>query len=150
MIPTCFFRSQYIGFHAFNRSLRAACAITAFLVCFIVGEGIIERLKSLRLRERIGSGSDWLAQKHVAAGKGGTPTMGGMIFVLAAVLGTLLFARLDRPLVLVGLWTMTAMGVLGGYDDRIKLLLPRPRPEEDARPAPQAEARARGASRSSR
>jgi hypothetical protein len=48
--------------------------------------------------------------------------MGGMIFVLAAVLGTVLFARLDRPMVIVALWTMVAMGVLGGYDDRIKLL----------------------------
>jgi phospho-N-acetylmuramoyl-pentapeptide-transferase len=48
--------------------------------------------------------------------------MGGMIFVLAATLGTVLFARLGTPLVMAGLWTMIAMGVLGGYDDRIKLL----------------------------
>jgi phospho-N-acetylmuramoyl-pentapeptide-transferase len=122
--------SHIASFRMFESiTLRAACAaLTAFLVCFLVGEGIIERLRSLKFGERIGSGSDWLAQKHKAAGKGGTPTMGGMIFVLAAVLGTLLFARLDKPLVLVGLWTMTAMGVLGGYDDRIKLLaLPDPR-----------------------
>jgi phospho-N-acetylmuramoyl-pentapeptide-transferase len=118
------------GFRLFESiTLRAVCAaLMAFLVCFIVGEGIIQRLRALRFGERIGSGSDWLAQKHSAAGKGGTPTMGGMIFVLAALIGTLLFARLDKPLVLVALWTMTAMGVLGGYDDRIKLLgLPDPR-----------------------
>jgi phospho-N-acetylmuramoyl-pentapeptide-transferase len=131
MIPSLFLPlAKYIaGFHAFESiTLRAVCAaITAFLVCFIVGKGIIERLRALKFGERIGSGSDWLAKKHMDAGKGGTPTMGGMIFVLAAVLGTLLFARLDKPLVLVGLWTMTAMGVLGGYDDRIKLLgLPDP------------------------
>jgi phospho-N-acetylmuramoyl-pentapeptide-transferase len=112
------------GFRAFESiTLRAAlAAVTAFLVCFIVGKGIIERLRALKFGERIGSGSDWLAKKHLAAGKGGTPTMGGMIFVLAALIGTLLFARLDKPLVLIGLWTMTAMGVLGGYDDRVKLL----------------------------
>jgi phospho-N-acetylmuramoyl-pentapeptide-transferase len=131
MVPSLFLPlSKYIaGFHAFESiTLRAVCAaITAFLVCFIVGKGIIERLRALKMGERIGSGSDWLAKKHTDAGKGGTPTMGGMIFVLAAVLATLLFARLDKPLVLVGLWTMTAMGVLGGYDDRIKLLgLPDP------------------------
>jgi phospho-N-acetylmuramoyl-pentapeptide-transferase len=131
MVPSLFLPlSKYIaGFRAFESiTLRAVCAaITAFLVCFIVGKGIIERLRALKMGERIGSGSDWLAKKHTDAGKGGTPTMGGMIFVLAAVLGTLLFARLDKPLVLVGLWTMTAMGVLGGYDDRIKLLgLPDP------------------------
>jgi phospho-N-acetylmuramoyl-pentapeptide-transferase len=131
MIPSLFLPlSQYIeGFRAFESiTLRAVCAaVTAFLVCFVVGKGIIERLRALKMGERIGSGSDWLAKKHIDAGKGGTPTMGGMIFVLAAVIGTLLFARLDKPLVLVGLWTMTAMGVLGGYDDRIKLLgLPDP------------------------
>ncbi len=112
------------GFHAFESiTLRAVCAaLTAFLVCFFVGKGIIVRLRELKFGERIGSGSEWLRQKHEAAGKGGTPTMGGMIFVLATVLATVLFARLDKPLVLVGLWTMTAMGVLGGYDDRVKLL----------------------------
>ena len=117
------------SFRAFESiTLRAICAgITAFLVCFIVGEGIIDRLRSLRFRERIASGSDWLAEKHKNSGKGGTPTMGGMIFVLAALIATVLFARLSQPLVLIGLWTMTAMGVLGGYDDRIKLLgLPDP------------------------
>lgn len=112
------------SFRAFESiTLRAICAgLMAFLVCFLVGEGIIERLRALRFGEKIGSGSDWLAEKHRKAGKGGTPTMGGMIFVLASLLGTLLFARLTEPLVLIGLWTMTAMGVLGGYDDRIKLL----------------------------
>ena len=122
--------SRYVaGFKAFESiTLRAICAaLTAFLVCFIVGPGIIDRLRSLKFGERIESGSDWLAAKHKNSGKGGTPTMGGMIFVLAALLGAVLFAKLSQPLVLVGLWTMTAMGVLGGYDDRIKLLgLPDP------------------------
>ena len=62
------------------------------------------------------------------AGKGNKPTMGGMLIVLATAIGTLLFARLDYPLVLAALWTMVAMGVLGGMDDRIKLLgLPDPK-----------------------
>jgi len=56
------------------------------------------------------------------AGKSGTPTMGGMIIVLATVVGCLLFARLDAHVVIAALWTTTAMGVLGGIDDRIKLL----------------------------
>jgi phospho-N-acetylmuramoyl-pentapeptide-transferase len=119
--------SNHIGsFRVFESiTLRAILAgLTAFLVCFVVGEGIIARLRALRFGERIASGSDWLAAKHVQSGKGGTPTMGGMIFVAAALLGTVLFARLSEPLVVVGLWTMTAMGVLGGYDDRIKLLGP--------------------------
>ena len=40
----------------------------------------------------------------------------------------LLFARLDNRLVVLCLWTTVAFGVLGGIDDRIKLLgLPDPR-----------------------
>ncbi len=102
--------------------LRAICAgLTAFLVGLVVGPGIIERLGSLRWRERIASDSEELARRQAAAGKSGTPTMGGMILVLATATGTLLFARLDSTLVVAALWTMTAMAVLGGMDDRIKL-----------------------------
>jgi len=108
--------------------LRALCAgLTAFLVGIVVGPGLIDRLRQLRWRERIESGSEELARRQKESGKQGTPTMGGMILVLATATGTLLFARLDQQLVLVALWTMTAMAVLGGIDDRIKLMgLPDP------------------------
>ena len=107
--------------------LRALCAgLTAFLIGIVIGPGIIERLGQMRWRERIASDSDKLDAMH--KGKADTPTMGGMILVLATATGTLLFARLDQHLVLAALWSMTAMGVLGGIDDRIKLLgLPDPR-----------------------
>lgn len=114
------------GFRAFESvAFRAACAaITAFLVCMIVGPGIIERLAALRLRERVFTDSDTLDAISAKEGKatGRTPTMGGMIFVLATVCASLLFARLDNRMVVVCLWTMAAYGVLGGVDDRIKLL----------------------------
>ena len=111
------------GFAAFRSiHLRALCAaLTAFLIGIVVGPGIIERLRQSGARERIASGSEELAARQKAAGKGDTPTMGGTILVLSTVLATLLFARLDRPIVIAALWTMTAMGVLGGIDDRIKL-----------------------------
>ena len=116
------------SFGAFGSvTFRAICAaLTAFLVCLVMGPGIIERLRQMKWRERIASDSDRLAVLHSM--KGGTPTMGGMIFVLATVLGTVFFARLSsRPVVVVLLIT-TAMAVLGGIDDRIKLLA-RPDPK---------------------
>ena len=101
--------------------LRALCAgLTAFLIGIVVGPGIIDRLGQMRWRERIASDSAKLADLN--RGKADTPTMGGMILVMATATGTLLFARLDQHLVLAALWTMTAMGVLGGIDDRIKLI----------------------------
>ena len=77
--------------------LRALCAgLTAFLIGIVVGPGIIDRLGQLRWRERIASDSDKLTALNEQAGKGGTPTMGGMILVLSTATGTLLFARLDQ------------------------------------------------------
>jgi len=116
------------GFAAFRSiTVRAICAaLTAFLVCLYVGPGIIARLGHLRLREAIRSDSDRLNEIH--EDKRGTPTMGGMLIVLATVVACVLFARLDLPIVVAALWTTTAMGVLGGIDDRTKLLgLPDPK-----------------------
>ncbi len=112
------------SFRAFESiHFRALCAgLMAFLIGLIIGPGIIQRLGQLSWRERIASDCDELNRRSAAAGKGGTPTMGGMILVLSTALATLLFARLDQPLVVAALWTMTAMGVLGGMDDRIKLM----------------------------
>lgn len=118
--------SEHVGsFRAFESvSFRAACAaLTALLICLIVGPGIIERLAAVRWRENVIRGDcPKLDELTLRAGKQGTPTMGGMIFVLATVCGAVLFGRLDNRLVVLCLWTMVAFGVLGGVDDRIKLI----------------------------
>jgi phospho-N-acetylmuramoyl-pentapeptide-transferase len=123
--------SRHVGsFRAFESvTFRAACAaLTAFLVCIVVGPGIIERLGQLRWREKVHTDSERLTRINLDSGKQGTPTMGGMIFLLATVCAALLFARLDNGLVVLCLWTTVAFGVLGGIDDRIKLLgIPDPR-----------------------
>lgn len=126
--------AKHVGsFRAFESvTFRAACAaLTALLVCVIVGPGIIERLAALRWRERTDTDSPKLNAINDHEKKPGTPTMGGMIFVLATVCAVVLFGRLDQRPVLVALWATVAFGVLGGIDDRIKLLaLPGP----DGRP----------------
>jgi phospho-N-acetylmuramoyl-pentapeptide-transferase len=111
------------SFRAFESvTFRAACAaLTALLVCVIVGPGIIERLAALRWRERTDTDHAGLNAINDKERKAGTPTMGGMIFVLATACAVLLFGRLDNRLVVLCLWTTVAFGVLGGMDDRIKL-----------------------------
>ncbi|MCE9636952.1 MAG: phospho-N-acetylmuramoyl-pentapeptide-transferase [Planctomycetes bacterium] len=127
--------SKYVAsFRAFESvTLRAACAaITAFLICLVVGPGIIERLASLRWRDRSDFDSERLGDIMKGEKKEGTPTMGGMIFLLATVCSGLLFCRLDHRMVVLCLWTTVAFGVLGGIDDRIKLLgLPDPKHPND-------------------
>ena len=53
--------------------------------------------------------------------KAGTPTMGGIIIILATLIPTLLFARLDNVYVLLLIGTMLWMGAIGFIDDYIKI-----------------------------
>jgi phospho-N-acetylmuramoyl-pentapeptide-transferase len=103
-------------------SFRALCAaLTAFLVCLLLGPPVIRWLGMQKVGERIRTDSPRLNDILHGAGKVGTPTMGGVLIVLAVLAGTLLFARLDGLPVLLALWTTVAMGVLGAADDWRKL-----------------------------
>ena len=53
--------------------------------------------------------------------KAGTPTMGGVIIILATLIPVLLLARLDNIYVLVLILTTIWMGVIGFLDDYIKV-----------------------------
>lgn len=53
--------------------------------------------------------------------KTGTPTMGGMIFIPAIVLATLLWCRLDNFYVWIVLLTLLCFGFIGLTDDGLKL-----------------------------
>jgi phospho-N-acetylmuramoyl-pentapeptide-transferase len=117
------FEGAVPGFGAFRFiTFRALCAaLTAFLVCLVLGPSVIRWLRMQKVGERIRTDSEHLNGLLHGAGKVGTPTMGGVLIVLAVVTGTVLFARLDNLAVLLALWTTVAMGVLGAADDWRKL-----------------------------
>ena len=103
-------------------TFRALCAaLTAFLVCLLLGPAVIRWLRLQKVGENIRTDSDHLNGILHGAGKVGTPTMGGLLIVLAVVAGTVLFGRLDNMAVLLALWTTVALGVLGAADDWQKL-----------------------------
>ena len=80
---------RYITF----RTIYAA--ITALLICFIMGPWMIRKLQELQLGQTIredGPGS------HLA--KQGTPTMGGILIIFAVIISTLLWANLS----VVSIW----------------------------------------------
>jgi len=54
-------------------------------------------------------------------GKGNTPTMGGLIVIIGAVVPTLLWARLDNRYVWIALIVTVWMGAIGFLDDYLKL-----------------------------
>ena len=93
---------QWITFRA------AGAAVTALLLAFIVGPGIMRRLR----QNALAPGD---ARRHTrrAPAKGRTPTMGGLIILGASLTSTLLWAQLDNRYVLLAMVTMVWMGVIG-------------------------------------
>jgi len=91
-------------------------AITSLLICFIIGPWIINRLRASQMLETIREDGPATHGK-----KRGTPTMGGLIILLAAVVPTLLWARLDNTFILIILGVTLWMGVIGFIDDYLKV-----------------------------
>jgi phospho-N-acetylmuramoyl-pentapeptide-transferase len=107
---------SYISFRA------AAATVTALLIAFVVGPGIIARLRAHKIGQIVRSEGP---STHL--GKRGTPTMGGLIIIIATLVPTLLWARLDNRLVLLALLSITWMGAIGFVDDYLKIVQRQPR-----------------------
>jgi phospho-N-acetylmuramoyl-pentapeptide-transferase len=111
-------QDQVSGFNIFRYiSFRSAgAAITSILFCFVVGPMFIRWLQGMQLHQVVRAGTP---DSH--AGKGKTPTMGGMI-ILAAVTGsTLVWMRFDSRYVWLALIVTLLMGGIGFLDDFLKL-----------------------------
>ncbi|CAN5916289.1 phospho-N-acetylmuramoyl-pentapeptide-transferase [soil metagenome] len=98
-------------------SFRAGMAVLlSLLIAMIFGKQLIRLLQKNQVGESI--------RDLGLAGqmeKKGTPTMGGLIILLAILVPTLLFARLDNIYVLLMLITTIWLGLIGFMDDYIKV-----------------------------
>jgi len=101
---------QYISFRA------ALAVIIALLVGIIFGRRIIDSLRRRQIGEEI---RDLGLQGQLE--KRGTPTMGGVIILLAILVPTLLVGRLDNVYILLMTVSTLWLGVIGGLDDYIKV-----------------------------
>ena len=108
-----------IVFNLFRfQTFRAAGAVvTAFLVAFYFGPPIIRRLRMLKVGQVVRTEGP---RTHL--GKAGTPTMGGVLIVLATVIPTLLWAELDNLYVVTALVVLLWLGGLGFMDDYLKVV----------------------------
>lgn len=98
-------------------SFRVGLAvILALLISTILGSKLIKYLQ----RKQIGELVRDLGLEGEQAKKG-TPTMGGIIIILAILIPTLLFARLDNIYIILMIVTTVLMGLLGLADDYIKV-----------------------------
>ncbi|MEO6778393.1 MAG: phospho-N-acetylmuramoyl-pentapeptide-transferase [Gemmatimonadaceae bacterium] len=101
---------NYISFRA------AGAAVTALLLTFIVGPIIINALRRNRVAQVVRAGTP-----DTHAGKGHTPTMGGLIIITATIVPTLLWARLSNRYIWICVIVMLWMGGIGFLDDYLKL-----------------------------
>mgnify|MGYP001035194073 CR=1 FL=1 len=107
---------QYITFRA------AGAMVTALLVAFWVGPRVIRVLRERKVGQVVR-----LDGPRAHLSKAGTPTMGGLIVLVATVVPTLLWARWDVPYVWIALGVTVGLGALGWVDDYLKVVRGRPR-----------------------
>ena len=100
---------QYITFRS------ALAVILALIISFILGPVIINHLRKNQIGEQIRKHGP---QSHYS--KEGTPTMGGLIILLAIILPTLLFADIYNPFVQILVISTIWMGLIGFIDDYLK------------------------------
>jgi len=102
---------RYITF----RTIYAA--ITALLLCFVIGPWLIRELGTHQIGQVIRRDGP---ERHLT--KEGTPTMGGLLIVLATVIPTLLWANLGNPYIWIAVLVTVGFGAIGFIDDYKKVI----------------------------
>lgn len=101
---------QYISFRS------AAAIILSLLIAIVFGKRIIRMLQRHQIGETVRDlGLEGQLQKK------GTPTMGGIIIILAVVVPVLLFGKLSNIYIQLMLVSTVWLGLIGGLDDYIKV-----------------------------
>ena len=98
-------------------SFRSGVAIVfALLITTIFGQKIISKLRVMQVGETVRNlGLEGQISKK------GTPTMGGIIIIMAILIPVMLFARLNNTYIILMLITTVWLGMLGFVDDYIKV-----------------------------
>jgi phospho-N-acetylmuramoyl-pentapeptide-transferase len=110
----------YSGFHVFQYlTLRGIlAAVTALLVALLIGPYMISLLSRYQIGQVVRTDGP---KTHFQ--KAGTPTMGGGLILVAMGIATLLWADLSVRFIWVLLGTTLAFGLIGFYDDYLKLVV---------------------------
>ncbi|WP_107850910.1 phospho-N-acetylmuramoyl-pentapeptide-transferase [Oceanimonas marisflavi] len=99
-------------------TFRAIISIlTGLLVSLWIGPRLIRRLQKLQIGQVVRNDGP---ESHFS--KAGTPTMGGLMILIAIFVSVLLWARLSNPYVWVVLFVLGAFGAIGFVDDYRKVV----------------------------
>lgn len=104
---------RYISFRA------SMAALTAFIISLILGPVIIDMMKRLQIGEKvIKADSQQLDELHKK--KQGTPTMGGILILLAVFFSVFLWADIFNKYIIIAVLTTLWLGITGFIDDYLK------------------------------
>jgi len=109
----------YSGFNLFQYlTIRGILGvITAFLISLLLGPYMIRKLSVKQIGQTV---RDDGPKSHLS--KAGTPTMGGALILAAIAISTLLWADLQSRFVWTALLTTIGFGLVGWFDDYLKLI----------------------------
>ena len=109
---------QFSVFNVFRYvTFRTGAAVaTAILLSLVLGPWFIRTLRRMSVGQNI---REVGPQSHQV--KAGTPTMGGLLILFAVFTSTLLWARLDNVYVWIVVLVTASFGLVGFYDDFIKV-----------------------------
>lgn len=109
---------RYAAFNVFRYiTFRTAMsAVTALLVALTLGPAMIRWLRNAQVRQSIRQEGP---KSHLS--KAGTPTMGGLLILLAVSTATFLWMDLANRYVWIALGTLLALGAVGFADDYVKV-----------------------------
>lgn len=107
---------RYITFRS------AYAAVTALILSFVLGPYLVRRLRAFKVKQIIRRDGP---QSHHA--KSETPTMGGILIVLAIAVPTILWSTLDNPYVLMAVGVTLVLGALGFIDDYLHVVRKTPK-----------------------
>ncbi|HTQ35592.1 MAG TPA: phospho-N-acetylmuramoyl-pentapeptide-transferase [Steroidobacteraceae bacterium] len=100
-------------------TLRTLLAVSsALLISLVIGPRMIRWLSRYQVGQQV---RDDGPQTHLK--KAGTPTMGGALIIIAVLIATLLWADLRNRLVWIAAGVMLGCGLVGFYDDYLKLVV---------------------------
>jgi phospho-N-acetylmuramoyl-pentapeptide-transferase len=102
---------QYITFRA------VMAAMTSLLIGLVAGPWVIRRLGHLKIGQPV---REYAMQSHLI--KSGTPTMGGVLILLAIAVATLLWFDLTNRFVWIVLVVTLGFGAIGWVDDWRKVV----------------------------
>ncbi|MFP5211053.1 MAG: phospho-N-acetylmuramoyl-pentapeptide-transferase [Acidobacteriota bacterium] len=122
MLYWLLYEELYTYFHPFRifryLTFRTAFAsLTALLIALFIGPYVIQKLREFQIGQYIREDGPQSHQK-----KSGTPTMGGVLIVIAILLPTVLWSDPANPFVWITVFSTLAFGAIGFADDYIKVV----------------------------